>query len=175
MGYGSHRSVVVQRSWQVEENDVKVLLSHHLSCRLDGILRAALHDGVRPLINEKLISDNIKKVREQGSAITVTPAIETIVSTDNRDEITKITDRKQCFLARAPQSFILQELVDAHHKAIAEGIHDMIDSASLMKHYGHTLFTVDGPVENIKITTPADFYTFRALYDARENQQIFGL
>jgi len=134
-----------------------------------------VHDGVRPLINEKLISDNIKKVREQGSAITVTPAIETIVSTDNRDEITKITDRKQCFLARAPQSFILQELVDAHHKAIAEGIHDMIDSASLMKHYGHTLFTVDGPVENIKITTPMDFYLFRAIYEARENSQIFGI
>ena len=133
-----------------------------------------IHDGVRPLINEKLISNNIEKVRQCGSTITVTPAIETIVSTDEQNEITKITDRKQCFLARAPQSFWLKDIVEAHHKAVAEGIHDMIDSASLMKHYGHKLYTVDGPVENIKITTPMDFYLFRAIYEARENSQIFG-
>ena len=123
-----------------------------------------IHDGVRPLINDKLISDNIAKVRECGSAITVTPAIETIVTMDNQDEITKITDRKQCFLARAPQSFFVKDIMEAHRKAIAEGIHDMIDSASLMKHYGHSLFTVNGPAENIKITTPMDFYLFRAIY-----------
>jgi len=134
-----------------------------------------IHDGVRPLINDKLISDNIAKVRECGSAITVTPAIETIVAMDNQDEITKITDRKQCFLARAPQSFFVNYIMEAHRKAIAEGIHDMIDSASLMKHYGHSLFTVNGPAENIKITTPMDFYLFRAIYEARENSQIFGL
>ncbi|MBR2272707.1 MAG: 2-C-methyl-D-erythritol 4-phosphate cytidylyltransferase [Fibrobacter sp.] len=134
-----------------------------------------IHDGVRPLINDKLISDNIAKVRECGSAITVTPAIETIVAMDNQDEITKITDRKQCFLARAPQSFFVKDIMEAHRKAIAEGIHDMIDSASLMKHYGHSLFTVNGPAENIKITTPMDFYLFRAIYEARENSQIFGL
>ena len=134
-----------------------------------------IHDGVRPLINDKLISDNIAKVRECGSAITVTPAIETIVTMDNQDEITKITDRKQCFLARAPQSFFVKDIMEAHRKAIAEGIHDMIDSASLMKHYGHSLFTVNGPAENIKITTPMDFYLFRAIYEARENSQIFGL
>ena len=51
----------------------------------------------------------------------------------------------------------------------------MIDSASLMKFYGHELYTVQGNADNIKITTPADFYTFKALYEVRENQQIFGL
>ena len=50
-----------------------------------------------------------------------------------------------------------------------------IDSASMMKHYGYALYTVEGKPENIKITTPNDFYTFRALVDARENSQIFGL
>ena len=51
----------------------------------------------------------------------------------------------------------------------------MIDSATLMKTYGHDLYVVQGNTDNIKITTPAEFYAFRALYDARENQQIFGL
>ena len=44
-----------------------------------------------------------------------------------------------------------------------------------MQHYGHQMFLVDGPKENIKITSPEDFYTMRALLDARENTQIYGV
>jgi 2-C-methyl-D-erythritol 4-phosphate cytidylyltransferase len=51
----------------------------------------------------------------------------------------------------------------------------MIDSATLMTHYGATLHIVEGPVENIKITTPADFYIFRAITEAKENSQIWGI
>lgn len=48
-----------------------------------------------------------------------------------------------------------------------------IDSCTMMKHYGHNLYLIDGPYENIKITTPDDFYTMRALLDAQENAQIY--
>ena len=48
----------------------------------------------------------------------------------------------------------------------------MIDSCTLMKTYGYNLSVVIGSSDNIKITTPDDFYIFRALYDARENQQL---
>jgi len=133
-----------------------------------------IHDGVRPFINEEVISACIKSVKEHGSAITVVPAIETIVTTDN-GKIETITDRSKCSLARAPQCFYLNDILDAHNKAISDGNTNMIDSASLMKHYGYELWTVPGNVDNIKITTPADFYTFKALYEVRENQQIFGL
>lgn len=37
-----------------------------------------IHDGVRPLINEKLITDCIDMVKNEGNAVTVSPAIETI-------------------------------------------------------------------------------------------------
>ena len=133
-----------------------------------------VHDGVRPFINETVISDCIDSVKKHGSAITTVPATETIVSTEN-GKITSITDRSKCQLARAPQCFYLDELISAHKKAIQDGNLNMIDSASVMKLYGHDLYTVEGNVDNIKITTPADFYTFKALYEVRENQQIFGL
>lgn len=133
-----------------------------------------VHDGVRPFVNETLISDCIRTVKQKGSAVTVTPAIETIVMQEG-GRITSITDRSKCFHAKAPQCFLLGELLSAHEKARAEGRTDMIDSASLMKFYGHELFTVQGNFDNIKITTPADFYTFKALYEVREQQQIFGL
>ena len=43
-----------------------------------------------------------------------------------------------------------------------------------MNHYGHRLELIEGPVENIKITTPTDFFIFRAMIEIHENQQIFG-
>lgn len=133
-----------------------------------------IHDGVRPFVNESVISDCIKSVQEHGSAITVVPAIETIVTTEN-GKIKTITDRSKCFHAKAPQCFRLNEILSAHKKAIEDGNLNMIDSASLMQFYGYELYTVQGNFDNIKITTPADFYTFKALYEVRENQQIFGL
>ncbi len=78
-------------------------------------------------------------------------------------------------LARAPQSFYLDEIIGAHRKALEEGRTDFIDSCSMMQHYGKKLYLIEGPQENIKITTPDDFYTMRALLDAREEAQIYGL
>lgn len=133
-----------------------------------------IHDGVRPLVNDELISACINSVKVHGSAITVTPAIETIVTTDG-NRIQTITDRSKCYHAKAPQCFYLGDILKAHEQAIKDGKFNMIDSASLMRYYGNELYTVLGTFDNIKITTPADFYTFRALYDVRENQQIFGI
>ena len=133
-----------------------------------------IHDGVRPFINEDVISSCIKTVKEKRSAITVVPATETIITSED-GKISTITDRSKCCLARAPQCFYLDDILDAHHKAIKDGNLNMIDSASLMKFYGHELYTVQGNADNIKITTPTDFYTFKAVYEVRENQQIFGL
>ena len=78
-------------------------------------------------------------------------------------------------MAKAPQCFNLGELLGAHRRAEEEGSAGFIDSASLMSHYGYALHTVATGPENIKITTPSDFYIFRAFLDARENSQIFGL
>lgn len=134
-----------------------------------------IHDGVRPLINAQIISDDIACVKKHGSAITVSPAIETIVLKQNNGYVGNIFDRSCCEMAKAPQCFYLKDIYNNHCKARMEGKLDFIDSASLMKYYGCELSTVVGPVENIKITTPADFYIFRAIIDARENMQIMGL
>lgn len=134
-----------------------------------------IHDGVRPLINEQLITDNIACVLENGSAITIVPATETIATIDDCKRITGVTDRAMYYIARAPQSFYLADILNAHRNAVAEGIAStMIDSAMLMTHYGYKLYTVEGPQENIKVTTPSDFYVRRALLQAKENSQIWG-
>lgn len=134
-----------------------------------------VHDGVRPLIDEQTITNNIACVKQHGNAITVTPAIETIVMKSENNEVGNILERNCCQVAKAPQSFILGQLLMAHEQARKEQKLDFIDSACLMKNYGYRLYTVAGKPENIKITTPSDFYTFRALIDAFENSQIMGL
>lgn len=134
-----------------------------------------IHDGVRPLINAKVISDNIASVKEHDSAITCVKVKETVLVVSSNGSIDYVPDRESSRLARAPQSFWLDEIWNTHQSAISENRTDFIDSCTMMQHYGKELFLVDGPQENIKITTPDDFYSMRAILEAKENAQIYGL
>lgn len=132
-----------------------------------------IHDGVRPLITEETITENIAKVHECGSCITCVPAIETVII-DKKNKTLYIPKRSDCMMARAPQSFYLKDIINAHRKSLQEGKSDFIDSCSLMNYYGYKLGIIQGPMENIKITTPTDYFVFRAMVTVHENQQIFG-
>lgn len=131
-----------------------------------------IHDGVRPLISGETISENIASVKKNGSAITSVAAQETVIVVDDDEQVEEIIDRSHCRLARAPQSFYLKEIIEAQETAISQGLTNMTDSCTLMKHFGKNLSTIPGERNNIKITTPEDFYTFRALSDAKENLQL---
>ncbi|MCI6465876.1 MAG: 2-C-methyl-D-erythritol 4-phosphate cytidylyltransferase [Faecalicatena sp.] len=133
-----------------------------------------IHDGVRPLIDEQLISDNIRAAKEKGCAVTVVPATETVMLVDDNEQIVESVDRHKCRVVRAPQSFVYQDLLEAHDEARNKGINTIIDSATMMAAAGYTLYPVVGRPDNIKITTPSDYYTFRAIVEAEENSQIFG-
>lgn len=133
-----------------------------------------IHDGVRPLITDPLISENIAAVQKYGSAITSAPAAETVVETcENPDlRIASVTERGRTYTAKAPQSFRYGEILEAYRKSREEGF-QAIDSAHLMNHLGRTdLHIVPCSRHNLKITEPADYYIFRALYEAMENEQI---
>ena len=132
-----------------------------------------IHDGVRPLISEETITDNIYTVREKGNCITCIPATETFV-VKKEDGSLEIPTRDYSLIARAPQSFFLRDILAAHRKATEEGRSDFIDSCTMMSHYGHKMNTIIGPMENIKITTPTDYFIFKAMVEVHENQQIFG-
>ncbi|HEN7780192.1 TPA: 2-C-methyl-D-erythritol 4-phosphate cytidylyltransferase [Streptococcus agalactiae] len=134
-----------------------------------------IHDGVRPLINEEVINANIQSVKETGSAVTSVRAKETVVLVNDSSKISEVVDRTRSFIAKAPQSFYLSDILSVERDAISKGITDAIDSSTLMGMYNRELTIVEGPYENIKITTPDDFYMFKALYDARENEQIYGM
>lgn len=134
-----------------------------------------IHDGVRPLINEDVVRKNLISVMRYGSAITTSVVKETILVVNESGFIDSVPDRSNSRVAKAPQSFWLKDIMFVHEKALREGKENFIDSCTMMQHYGNSLHLVDGPFENIKITTPDDFYTMRALLDAKENAQIYDL
>lgn len=150
-------------------NGVKTVYDN---CPADSIV--LLHDGVRPNIDTDLVSRNIEAVKQYGTAVSCAAATETPAEIDENGNIYTIYVREKAVIAKAPQSFYLGELYDAHLKARAEE-KEFIDSASLMRNYGHTLHTVECKWDNIKITNPSDFYIFKAILEAKENSQIFGL
>lgn len=132
-----------------------------------------IHDGVRPLINGQTILNCIETTRRHDSCITCIPATETFVI-QQEDGNLKIPNRADSLIARAPQCFVLKDILAAHTRAREDGKHDFIDSCTMMSYYGYKLTTIIGPMENIKITTPTDYFVFRAMVEVHENQQIFG-
>ena len=131
-----------------------------------------IHDGVRPLIDEDLITANIECVKEHGTSISCGPVSETVVLVDDAEQVQEVVNRNHSRVAKAPQGYRLDDVLDVEERAISEGLTNMIDTCTLMRHYGHDLSIVDCGADNVKITTPEDFFMFRAVADARENEQL---
>ena len=78
------------------------------------------------------------------------------------------------YTAKAPQSFYYGMISDLYRRARKDGLLT-IDSAHLLSLYGIEMHMVKSPPNNMKITAPADYYIFRALYEAMESRQVFGI
>ncbi|MBQ9514173.1 MAG: 2-C-methyl-D-erythritol 4-phosphate cytidylyltransferase [Clostridia bacterium] len=126
-----------------------------------------IHDGVRPLITSELLSESIKNVKQYGSSITSNSAKETVIVVDDENNMVDIPDRAKVRIAKAPQCFYLDEIMNAHNRALKENKISFVDSCSLMKYYGGKPFMAEGPYDNIKITTQDDFYTIKAIIEEK--------
>jgi len=132
-----------------------------------------IHDGVRPLINEQLITDNLECAIKYGNAISVVPVTEGVVISEDGFIVDNFPERKLIYTTKAPQTFKFNLIYNLYKKAIDEKFF-AIESAHLCNYYGMKLHMVRSSYDNIKISTPTDFYIFRAIYDAIENAQIIG-
>lgn len=129
-----------------------------------------IHDGVRPIIDEDLIKRNIEAVQQYGSSISCAQQKETTILSENGEEIMQITDRAKTWVARAPQAFFLDDILEAQRNAVKSGDINCVDSCTVMKKYGK----IKNPhitrcdTDNIKITTPDDYYIAESLINARK-------
>lgn len=136
-----------------------------------------IHDGVRPFISYDVISRNIESVKKYGNGITSTPCFETIMVSKDGNVVDSVPYRKETFAGQAPQSFYLNEIIDAHDKirATETGYENMVDACTIIRTLGMEAHLVEGNRGNIKVTTPEDVYMLRALLQYQENEQAFGL
>ena len=138
-----------------------------------------IHDGVRPLINDDVINENIKSVEEYGSAVTVTKAFETPILSLDGEEVSEVLQRNLVYTAQAPQSFRLDDILNAHEKIRSTELgynnSKIVDSCSLMKECGNTVHIVEGNRGNIKVTTLDDYIALLGNLEIEDYYQVFKL
>lgn len=117
-----------------------------------------IHDGVRPVVDDYVISNNIKSVLENGNAITCIPCYETVLISNNTKNPYKVPIRKNTFVAQAPQSFFLKEIIEAHDiiRNRKERYNDIVDSCTMFNFLGKKTYMVEGNFYNIKLTRKED-------------------
>lgn len=130
-------------------------INNALSVLLDDIELVAIHDAVRPFINEELIIACTKEASLHGGAIIAIPAKDTIKVVDKNLSIQSTPDRSNLWQAQTPQIF-KKALIEEAYASAKEEKFKGTDDASLVERIGGTVKIIEGDRRNLKITYPID-------------------
>lgn len=122
-----------------------------------------IHDSARPLISQKIISENIKACKEFGAVDTVIKASDTIVHSEKGEKITDIPNRSELYQGQTPQTFKLGIIRKAHEAVLDKNIPNVTDDTKLVLMLGQDVHLVEGDKLNFKITTFDDLMMLKAL------------
>lgn len=127
-----------------------------------------IHDGVRPLVTEAILSESISVARIFDGALVAVPAKDTIKVVTN-GIVVATPPRDTLWQAQTPQSFRFGTIHAAHLAAEADGFTGT-DDASLIERNGGKISIVRGDYRNIKITTPEDLILAEAFLAGTEKE-----
>lgn len=122
-----------------------------------------VHDAIRPMVSQDIISGCIATAREHGSAIVTIPCQEAMLETEDQISTHSAYPREKLKRTQTPQGFALGRLADAHRRALEQGITNSVASCTMMVELGETIYFCAGSEKNIKLTTPDDMEIFKAL------------
>lgn len=129
-----------------------------------------IHDAVRPLLSQEIISSNIAICKAYGYAITGIMCREAIL--ESQDGFTSNTSipRDKLVRTQTPQTFRLANIIDVHEEAKKKGITDSVASCTLVAELGpeRMMHIVPGSEKNIKITTVEDLEMIKALMHVKQ-------
>lgn len=147
-----------------------------IKCGLDEAKRlysdediVLIHDAIRPMVSEEIISDNIAKCELYGNATTVVPCTTVVLGKTNDEYSEEVVDRDKLYLTQTPQAFILKDILDAHKEAKEKGITSAVASCSLYIELGRKVYYSAGSETNIKLTRPGDIQIFKALLNTKKS------
>jgi len=114
-----------------------------------------IHDGVRPFVTKDMIEDSIRSAIRFGAVVLAMPVKETIKMVQPDGTVLKTLDRESLWQIQTPQTFQVNVIKEAYHKATEDGFVGT-DDASLVERLGIKVHILPGSYTNIKITTPED-------------------
>jgi 2-C-methyl-D-erythritol 4-phosphate cytidylyltransferase len=129
-----------------------------------------IHDAIRPMVSQEIISDNISCCMQHGSAITVIPCAEAMLLTSDKESSSESVPREQLARTQTPQAFYLDKLVWAHEEAEKRGINNSIATCTLMIELGKEVYFSTGSEKNLKLTTTDDIEIFKALLHSKKDE-----
>lgn len=121
----------------------------------------AVHDGARPLLSETVLSKTVETAIRFGAAATGIMAKDTLKTVKNGKLIATV-DRSSTALIQTPQVFRKDILVEAYKNARENGI-EVTDDTSLFENTDIEIAFVEGSPENIKLTTPDDYFIINSI------------
>lgn len=131
-----------------------------------------IHDAIRPMVSEEIISDCIEKTRQHGCAITVIPCAEAMMQTDDGVVSTGSYPRDNLKRTQTPQGFLIGDICDLHKRALEAGITNSVASCTLKIEMGEQVYFSAGSEKNIKLTTVDDIDIFKALLAAKRSDWL---
>ena len=133
-----------------------------------------IHDAIRPLVSEEIISDCIRTAQEYGSAVAAVPCAEAMLVTENQQDSGQVFDRANLKRTQTPQGFRLGKLLEIHEKALARGIANSTASCTLCVEMGESVHFSMGSEKNLKLTTVEDIDIFKALLLSKRAEWLKG-
>lgn len=132
-------------------------------CNDDDII--IVHDGVRPLVSNQIISDNISTCRQYGFAVTGLICKEVIMEIENEMLQPIDTPRERLVRTQTPHTYHLGDLLAAHQKAKEIGLSDTVAPCDMISKIGeYRQYLVPGSEKNgLKLTRPEDVDLFKAV------------
>ena len=133
-----------------------------------------IHDAIRPMVSEEIISDCIRQTEASGSAVAVIPCAEAMLVTSNGTDSGEVYDRDCLKRTQTPQGFYLGKLLKIHEEALRRGITNSTASCTLMIEMGEKVNFSKGSEKNIKLTTVDDLDIFKALLLSKRAEWLKG-
>lgn len=133
-----------------------------------------IHDAIRPMVSQDIISDCIIQCGKYGTAISAVPCTTAVLEYSDSSKATAKNeiDRKKLAMTQTPQAFPLEKLLWAHDEAIKRGIRESVATCTLMAELGQELHFSLGSETNIKLTTQADLEIFKALLQVKNQGKM---
>jgi len=137
---------------------------YHLEGKVHADDTIIIHDGIRPLVDDSVLSDVIMKCEKYGNAVTALPYNEQIFVADDEVSTVRYIPREALRRVATPQAYKYGRLNTAYHEAFEKeiGIYGSSYTNTMMVELGERLYFANGSDKNIKITTKDDLELFKA-------------